>query len=268
MSLSSYIKKIRQHGERHFTLERLMADMGLSKNAALSAIYRIKNQGELVSPLKGLYVIVPPEHKLQGCIPAEELIPMIMNHLGAEYYVALLSAAGFYGAAHQKIFKFQVITNARITHPWEFGQIKIEVIRKKDLSNLPLQDFTVTTGYLKIATPELVALDLLEYIHRCGGLNNVVTVFSELIESLDADKLINLATNTGVAYQLQRIGYILDNIELMDEESAIKFIAKLADYVSQNKPKYLPLSSKIPKNKFPRCKKWRIVINTEIESDL
>jgi len=268
MRLSNYIKQVRQYGERHFTLERLMADRSLSKNAALNAIYRAKNQGELISPLKGLYVIVPPEHKLHGCIPAEELTAIIMEHLGAAYYVALLSAAAFYGAAHQKIFKFQVITNARITHPWEFGQIKIEAIRKKDLSNLPTQDFTVSTGYLKVATPELVALDLLEYTYRCGGLNHVATVLSELIESLDADKLIKLATDTGAAYQLQRIGYILDNIELMDEKSADKFIAKLADHVSQNKPKYLSLSSKIPKNKFPRCKKWRIVINTEIESDL
>ena len=108
----------------------------------------------------------------------------------------------------------------------------------------------------------------MEYTYRCGGLNNVVTVFSELIESLDADKLINLATDTGAAYQLQRIGYILDNIDLMDEDLANKVMTKLADFVAQNKPKYLPLSSRIPKNKFPRCKKWRIVINTEIESDL
>ncbi len=268
MRLSDYIKQIRQYGGRHFTLTKLMADMGLSKNAALNAIYRIKDQGELISPLKGLYVIVPPEHKLHGCIPAEELIPIVMNHLNAEYYVALLSAAGFYGAAHQKIFKFQVITNARIRHPWEFGQIKIEVIKKNDLSNLPTQDFTVSTGYLKVAAPELVALDLLEYTHRCGGLNNIVTVFSELIENLDADKLIKLACDTGTVYQLQRIGYIIDNIELMDEALANQFVRTLADYVSKNKPKYLPLSSKTPKAHFPRCKKWRIIINTEIESDL
>ena len=107
MSLPNYIKEIRKYGARHFTLEKLMADMGLSKNAALSALYRIKEQGELISPLRGLYVIVPPEHRLHGCIPAEELIPIMMKHLNAEYYVALLSAAGFYGAAHQKIFKFQ-----------------------------------------------------------------------------------------------------------------------------------------------------------------
>ena len=50
----------------------------------------------------------------------------------------------------------------------------------------------------------------------------MLLLFSELIESLDADKLINLATDTGGAYQLQRIGYILDNIDLMDEDLANK----------------------------------------------
>ncbi len=268
MSLSSYIKEIRQFGARHFTLEKLMADMRLSKNAALNAIHRIKEKGELISPLRGLYVIVPPEHMPHGCIPAEELVPIMMKHLNTEYYVALLSAAGFYGAAHQKIFKFQVITNARIIHPLKFGQIEIEIIKRKKLSNLPIQNFTVNTGYLNVASPELIAIDLLEYIHRCGGLNHVVTVFSELLESLDADTLIKLVCDMQVEYQLQRIGYILDNIELMDDDLAAKFTEKLAVHVYKRKQKYLPLSSDITKTGFSRCRKWRIVINAKIESDL
>ena len=93
-------------------------------------------------------------------------------------------------------------------------------------------------------------------------------ISEDIILNNPSSKLINLATDIGAAYQLQRIGYILDNIDLMDEDLANKVITKLADFVAQNKPKYLPLSSRIPKNKFPRCKKWRIVINTEIESDL
>ena len=78
----------------------------------------------------------------------------------------------------------------------------VEHRQLRHLSNLPIQDFTVSTGYLKVAAPELVALDLLEYTYRCGGLNNVVTVFSELIENLDADKLIKLACS-----KCKRINY-------------------------------------------------------------
>ena len=268
MSLLDYIKSIRKSGERYFTIEKLMADLCIGKNAALNAIHRVKKKGELISPSKGLYVIVPPEHMVHGSIPAEELIPIIMNHLNADYYVGLLSAAGFYGASHQKTFRFQVITNARIVHPLEFGQIKIEIVRRKVISDLPLRDFTVNTGYLKVASPELIAIDLLEYVHRCGGLNHVVTVLSELIESMDADRLIKLACDMEREHQLQRIGYIVDNIELMDEDLSRRFVEKIHGYISGHKGKYLPLSSSIVQRGFPRCKKWRIVINTEIESDV
>ena len=87
---------------------------------------------------------------------------------------------------------------------------------------LPTQDFIVSTGYLKVATPELVALDVLEYPNHAGGLNHIATVFSELIEVLDPIKLINLAKDTSTRHQLQRIGYILDHIDVMDEPGASK----------------------------------------------
>ena len=58
-----------------------MTDLSISKNSALNAIYRMKKKGELISPLKGLYVIVPPEHMVHGSIPADELVPIIMKHL-------------------------------------------------------------------------------------------------------------------------------------------------------------------------------------------
>ena len=57
----------------------------------------------------------------------------------------------------------------------------------------------MSTGYLKVATPELVALDLLNYPNHAGGLNHIATVFSELIETLDPVKLINLAKNRPMA---------------------------------------------------------------------
>ena len=90
MNLSFYIKEIRKTGQRYFTLEQLMADQGLSKNTALNAIYRLKGHGELISPARGLYVIVPPEHQPHGSIPPQELVPLVMQYLGANYYVALL----------------------------------------------------------------------------------------------------------------------------------------------------------------------------------
>jgi len=79
--------------------------------------------------------------------------------------------------------------------------------------------------------------------------------------------MINLAESTNTVYQLQRIGYILDNIEVMDENRATAITNALAVYVQEHKPSYLPLASEISKTGYPRCKKWRIIANAEIESD-
>lgn len=267
MNLSFYIKEIRKNGQRYFTLEQLMADQNLS-NAALNAIYRLRGHGELISPARGLYVIVPPEHQPHGSIPAEELIPLVMKYLNVNYYVALLTAGLFHGATHQKPARFQVISDKRIKHPSTFGDVEIDFIYKKSVLGLPTQDFTVSTGYLKVATSELVALDLLNYPNHAGGLNHIATVFSELIENLDPVKLIKLAKETHNEYQLQRIGYILDHIDVMDEKNAEITISALALHVKGNKPSYLPLASEISKAGYQRCKKWRIIENSEIESDL
>jgi predicted transcriptional regulator of viral defense system len=268
MNLQSYIKDIRKEGKRCFTIEDVVTQFHVLHSHARVALHRLLKTGDVISPARGLYVIVPPEHQPHGSIPAQELLPLIMQYVGANYYVALLTAGLFYEATHQKPAKFQVISDKRIKHPSAFGDVEIDFIYKKSVSGLPTQDFTVSTGYLKVATPELVALDLLHYPNHAGGLNHIATVFSELIENLDPIKLIHLAKNTHAEYQLQRIGYILDHIDVMDEKHCEVMTNALALYVKENKPNYLPLASEIPKIGYSRCKKWKIIENSEIESDL
>lgn len=263
-----YLEAIRSAGRRHFTLQEVMQDLGISESAARSGLSRLKKNIKVISPVKGMYVIVPPEHKPHGCIPAEELTPLMMDYLNAEYYVALLSAAVFYGAAHQKIFKFQIITNKRIVHPLKFGQIKIEVVQKKNLSDLPIQAFAVKTGYLKVASPELVAIDLLTYVNRCGGFNHIATVLSELVENLDAEKLIQLSVDVSAQYQLQRLGYILENISVTDDDSRDSLVSKIAAHLKEKIDRYVPLAAHKSSVGYARCKKWKVIQNIEIESDL
>jgi predicted transcriptional regulator of viral defense system len=263
-----YLEKLRSTGKRYFTSQEIIQDLSLTADAARAGLYRLKRDGKLISPISGLYVIVPPEHKLYGSIPAEELIPIMMKHINAEYYVALLSAAGFYGASHQKPMVFQVVTNKRIKHSLKFGQVYIKLIYKKTLAALPIKDFVVSSGYLKVATPELIAIDLLKFPKHAGGMNNIATVLSELVESINVHKLIELAENLGERYQLQRIGYIIEKIEVMDDDIKTTIIDVLAEYVSSHVKSYTPLSPAISRIGHPRCKKWKIIENTDFESDL
>ncbi len=263
-----YLSNIRSKGKRSFTIDQLVTDLKVSYDSAKSGLYRLRKEKKIISPAKGLYIILPPEYLLQGSIPGQELVPILMNHLKIDYYVSLLSAASYHGASHQKPGSFQIITNKLIKHPLEFGNIKLEIIYKKSFDELPHQDITVNTGYLRIATPELVALDLLLYPGHSGGLNHIATVLSELIEAIDANKLITLAQIVKEKVWLQRLGFILENIETMNEKKQNNLINKIKDYLSDKMKRFMPLEASIPITGHPRNKKWYIIENTNIESDL
>lgn len=121
-----YLETIRSLGKRSFTLEQAQGDLKTSRTSILSAISRMKKDGRIFSPAKGLYIIIPPEHRLLGCMPPEELIPLLMRYINRTYYASLLTAAKYYGAAHQKPAVFQIFVDKRMKTPLKCGHVKIE----------------------------------------------------------------------------------------------------------------------------------------------
>ena len=266
---TEYLDQLRYEGKRYFTSERIRHDLKLSDDAARSGLYRLKKDKKIISPVNGLYVVVPPEHRPCGSIPARELVPIIMRHLKADYYVGLLSAGLFFGATHQKPARFQVVTNKRIKHSLEFGSVVIELVYKNSLDGLPTQNFVVDTGYLKVATPELTAIDLFKYSKRSGGTSHIATVFSELTLEIDENKLIALAEKLGEVCQIQRLGFMLERISVFeDEDKKEKIIRTLAKYLKNSNRPYVALAPYISIAGHPKCKKWKIIENTDFESDL
>lgn len=261
-----YIKEIRKQGKSYFTTDQALSDLKISKNALYLGIHKLKKKGDIVSAAKDLYVIVPPEHQPMGCIPAEELIPILMRHWNVDYYACLLTAALYHGASHQKPQVFQVMMSKR-SKPLVCGQIKIEFIYKKAMIGFPIQKVVVRTGYLNISTPEGTIYDLLLYPHPSGGLNHIATILSELIEVIDPDKLIAFAETTSLKAWLQRLGYMLEIIEVIDDEKKEDLLNKITAYISNKKLYYVPLSPEIPSKGLYRNKKWRVIENTPIESD-
>jgi predicted transcriptional regulator of viral defense system len=269
---SEYLKNLRQSGRLSFTINQASSDLGISKHNVLASIFRIKKSGEIISPAKGFYVIIPPEHQLQGCLPASQLVPILMQHLKINYYVGLLSCAMYHGATHQKPNSFQIISDKQIRKNLKFGQVSIDVIYKKSLANLPLKEIVVDSGYLKISSPELTMMDLLLYPNRSGGLNHIATVLSELIEAIDVKKLLDLANISKQKFWLQKLGYILEKIDVENLKHKQKIIITLQKYLFSGKKNiaknYVALAPEILIKDYPRCKKWMVVENTSIESDL
>ena len=86
------------NGRYHFTMAEMRAALGVSEAAARLALGRLARKRLIASPARGFYVILPPEYKRLGCLPADQFIPALMAHLEWPYYAALLSAAQYHGA--------------------------------------------------------------------------------------------------------------------------------------------------------------------------
>jgi hypothetical protein len=76
--------------------------------ATKTALRRLKEQGRIVSPRRGFYVVVPPEYRAAGSPPASWFIDELMRYLDQPYYVGLLSAAAIHSASRQQSMVFQV----------------------------------------------------------------------------------------------------------------------------------------------------------------
>ena len=116
---------------------------------------------------KGFYIIIPLEYKKLGTLPPFWFIDDFMKQLDQLYYIALLTAAAHYGASHQAIQQFQVITNKTIRLPQK-NPGNLIFFTKKNISHTPTEKIKVYTGYATISTQEATALDLVQFYKASG----------------------------------------------------------------------------------------------------
>jgi len=205
-------------------------------------------------------VVVPPEYRRLRCLPPEQFIPNLMEHLEEYYYVALLSAAELHGAAHQRPQRFQVMV-AKNRRPIECGEVRVQFVARHDLSSTPVVEMNTPRGRMRMSSPEATMLEVVGYADQCGGLDNVATVLSELGEAVDPQKLLAAARLCPIAWS-QRLGYLLEENKRADLASV------LAGHVSEHAVAIAPLVRARPMKGAPRARRWKLAINANVESDL
>ena len=82
-------------------------------------------------------------------------------------------------------------------------------ISKKNIENRLLKERKTETGYLKVSSPALTAIDLVQYEKRTGGLNRVAVVLNELVEEMDPKEFDPVFFASVPTSAVQRLGYLL-----------------------------------------------------------
>ncbi len=259
MSASNLVAELASRGQYCFTTDKAVAALGSSVVAARAALRRLKNKGVVATPHRGFHVIVPPEYRRLGCLPADQFVPQLMEHLGQPYYVALLSAARYHGAAHQQpqIFYVMVPKNRPLI---VCGEVRVRFVARRNAGEISVAKFNTPRGHVTVSSPEATAFDLVGYHKHAGGLDNVATVLAELADSLSLDSLLEVAKLSPAPWA-QRLGYLLERVD------AERKAASLACYVETMATDTIPLlpgKSLVGSRRDPR---WKLNVNVDVESE-
>ena len=255
-----YVSGLAASGRYHFHSSEARGALGVSADAVKLSLNRLTRQKVIAQPARSFYVIVPPEYRSLGCLPADQFIPALMKRLNQPYYAGLLSAAQYYGAAHHRPQEFQVLLE-KARRPISCGQVRVTFLVRKHLRLVPYKDFNTPRGWIRVSTPEVTALDLVGYCRRVGGLGHVATVLHELAEQIDPQRLVVVARSAPVAWA-QRLGYLLELAGAYDQVNSLR------DYVKIKARQTVPLLPGFGDKKSQRDANWKVFVNTKIEEEL
>ena len=260
IAVKDLIEALASKGRYSFTSQEARDGLKVSPDASKLALNRLTKQGLIATPARGFYVIIPPEYRSLGCLPAEQFIPDLMKVKGLNYYVGLLSAAQYYGAAHQRPQEFQVFVQKN-RRPIRCGKVRVKFIARKKINDVPIRAFNTARGALKVSTPEATAIDLAGYPEHVGGLDQVATILSELAGEIDASALAEAAATAPITW-VQRLGYLLELVE------AENVAAGLKEYVDQHAREYTMLIPGGSNEGEPRLRDWKLVVNAKLDPDI
>lgn len=247
-------------GKNRFSLAEFQAAFGGSAPGTRLALSRLAKKSLVASPARSFYVILPPEYRRYGCVPARQFIPDLMQRLRRRYYVALLSAAEIYGAAHQAPQVFQVAL-AKNRRKLVCGAARVHFLARRRIGEVPVRSIPTPQGEMLVSTPEATALDLVGYPARAAGLDNVATVLTELAESISPKGLAAAARTAPVSWS-QRLGYLLELVDAADKARPLK------EYVRNAAREPTALAPSVSRADAPLAADWRLWVNLDIEADI
>ena len=264
-SISEWIKDRPRHGWFTFTHDEVVkAFPEMTPGAMSRALTREVNKGRIMSPLRGFYVIITDEYALRGTVPQAVYLDQMMQHLERKYYVALLNAAEYHGAAHQAPMSFSVMIEPPSMRNKKTDKYHTLYFCKSHIPETYVERRQTLTGYINLSGPELTAVDLLTYQDKIGGVTRAATVLAELAEKLDFSKLDELFVKSVPVTSLQRLGYILDVV--LEQQAVADSMHNLIKAAGETFHA-VPLK---PGKSADACElnaRWKVVVNQKIEID-
>ena len=175
----------------------------------------------------------------------------------------LIVGGEIHGFAHQRPQTFQVMTNARLRDR-SFGRVHVSFVYSSAISSRSIIVRNTPTGVVRVSSLENTILDLVSMPLRSGGLSNVASILSEIVDEERVDaKSLGDATTGYPASVVARAGWLV--------ELAAEHVERAVDVDGLRSLVAARVSPTLLDSAGPRTgaldERWNIIVNTTVEID-
>lgn len=262
-SLREWAVGLPARGQYTFTTAEARSQQAdISAAGTAAALGRAEADGIIASPIRGFHVVLPLEDRVIGTPAWRLFLDPMMKHLRMPYYVGLLTAAAIHGAGSQAAQVVQIVV-ARPRRALRVGRLAIEFVVRRTAEHAPVELLTTISGHVRIATPEVVALDLVRYPGRAGGWDNVLTVLRDLAPTMRRAGMRKAFAVRPATPEIQRLGHLLGRV------GADEVAGALVDELRNRRSSWVSLDPEatVSPGEAQRDPRWRVVVNVNIDGD-
>ena len=265
-SIEDWLITLQRRGVVTFSNEEVKERFSESSTRAIElALNKLISTNSIIPVWKGFYVIIPMQYATLGIVPPVQYIDYLMKHINRKYYMALLNAAEFYGAAHQRPQQYSVVCEFPSIRDLSKKDTLVHfVVTRKTIPQTWLKSFNTQYGIVMVSKPELTAADLITFQKEIGGLNRACTVLYELMEVVRFGKLDKAFFEYVPTVTIQRLGYLLKTVLGQPKQADILYSKAHAHGCKFQK---IPLKYSKPTENCETDKKWKVIVNEYIEID-
>lgn len=261
--VAEHIKKLLSIEQYAFSVEELLIETGKGKTAILRELARLIEKNEIINLRQGFYLILTPRYSSFGKLPINLYIHKLFDYLERNYYLGFYSAAKVYGASHQQTQRDYVMTRSPKLLDIQKPPIDIRFLTTSAWPKKNILSEKSDAGTYLISSPALTLADLVHYQNKLGGLNRMLSTIDELSEEVTQKDLKELLGWYGNKATLQRLGYLLDQVDRDNILFNIIFQHLEAQRIN-------PVLLRPDAKQRPGAvdNKWKVDTNLQLESDL
>ncbi len=241
------LSELAENNKNIFTVDDVVNILKDKKPSVTKLLHDLTRKKWLFRLSKGTYLIFPLDAGVKPEFTEHELI--IASHLIFPYYVSYWSALNYYGLTEQ-VSKTIFIAALKRKRETEIKGLKFKFITINKYKFFGFSKVLIDNRLVNLAEKEKAIVDCLDFLRYCGGIAEVIKALDGAKEELDLNKLKAYAQKMKNTAILNRLGYILELLNIKNEIKPGKQYV-LLDPISHQKGTY--------------NKKWKVIVNVSKE---